>query len=83
MLRPTQRGPLRGPGCSVDCRFGWLYRSTEADSPPLPAHLGQVMVALPALVVAKLALHETMRIATVTNTELADGSGSAQPCGGY
>jgi antitoxin HicB len=47
------------------------YIETRRPIPlPSPAHLGQVMVALPALVVAKLALHETMRTATVTDTEL-------------
>ena len=38
--------------------------------PPSPMHPGQVMVALPVLVVAKLALYEAMRTAAVTNTEL-------------
>jgi hypothetical protein len=41
------------------------------------------MVALPVLVVAKLALYEAMRTATVTNTELGRRSGLAKvPCGG-
>lgn len=37
---------------------------------PSPATPGQVMVALPVLVVAKLALYEAMQTAKVTNTEL-------------
>jgi antitoxin HicB len=38
--------------------------------PPSPVHPVQVMVTLPVLVVAKLALYEAIRTATVTNTEL-------------
>jgi antitoxin HicB len=38
--------------------------------PPSSMQPGQVMVTLPVLVVAKLALYEAMRTATVTNTEL-------------
>lgn len=45
---------------------------------PSPAAPEQVMVALPVLMVAKLALYEAMRIATITNTELGRRLGTSE-----
>jgi antitoxin HicB len=49
--------------------LGGYIEARRPIPPPSPAHPGQVMVALPVLVVAKLALYEAMRTSTVTNTE--------------
>ena len=50
--------------------LGGYIEARRPIPPPSPVHPGQVMVVLPVLVVAKLALYEAMRTATVTNTEL-------------
>ena len=45
---------------------------------PTPANPGQVLVALPVLVAAKLALYEAMWTAKVTNTELGQRLGISE-----
>lgn len=74
----TREDALREAPDALIAALGGYIEARRAIPSPSKAKRGQVMVALPVLAAAKLALYEAMRTAQITNVELGQRLGISE-----